>query len=100
VTMTTVWYGDIYPITPMWKIVGSIIIFLGPALVAIVSSITILIFMDVAEVQRKVNNILRTWIICPICWNDNPPSANYCTKCWSKVKSIEREEKKIDINLM
>ncbi len=101
VTMTTVWYGDIYPITPMWKILGSIIIFLWPALVAVVSSITILIFMDVAEVQRKVKNILKSWVICPTCWNDNSPNANYCGKCWTKIKDMEYwEEKKIDIELM
>lgn len=96
VTMATVWYGDIYPITPLWKIFGSLIIILGPLLIAIVSSITILIFMDLIEVQKKVKQILEIWEACHRCKHGNPKQSNYCCKCWSELYSelYEKEKKK------
>lgn len=85
VTMMTVWYGDIYPITPIGRSLAVIIMLLGPILVAILSSITILIFMDVAETQRKVKQILNLWKVCGRCFTENHDIANYCYKCGTKL---------------
>jgi len=85
VTMATVWYWDVYPITPFWKIIWSVLIILWPVLLAVLSSITILVFMDVAETQREKLN--RGWVkVCHRCKNRNPRQANYCMKCWENVE--------------
>lgn len=76
VTMTTVGYGDMAPITVYGKLFGTVLILLGPVLVAVMWSITILVFMDVAEAQKK-------WIekACTICKTHNPQHAHYCFEC-------------------
>lgn len=85
VTMATVWYGDTYPITLTWKILWACLIILWPILLAILWSITILVFMDVAENQRER---LHRWLInlCHKCKTRNPHQANYCIKCWEKLE--------------
>lgn len=84
VTMTTVWYWDMYPITILWKIIWSILIFLWPVLLAVLSSITIIVFMDVVEetrMNRERSHILK----CQRCNSKNPKKANYCMICWEKI---------------
>lgn len=76
VTMTTVWYGDMSPITVGGKLMGTFLILLWPVLVAVMGSITILVFMDVAEWQKS-NNIK----ICLNCKTHNPSEANFCNQC-------------------
>jgi len=76
VTMTTVWYGDMAPITLMWKSLWVILILLGPVLLAVISSITILVFMDVAESQK-----ITTTKICRVCKTRNNEHANFCLNC-------------------
>lgn len=98
VTMATVWYGDMYPITPLWKIFGSLIIILGPLLIAIVSSITILIFMDLIEVQKRVRHILDLWASCHRCKSQNSIDSNYCSKCWAEI--VKKWEKKKNNNTL
>jgi len=84
VTAATVWYWDMYPITVAWKIIWSTIILLWPALLAIIWSITILVFMDVAHTQEKA----KIWKvkICKHCGKENEIDAVYCIGCWKKFK--------------
>lgn len=76
VTMTTVWYGDMTPITVYWKLFWTLLILLWPVLVAVIGSITILVFMDVAEAQK--NGVEK---LCTICKTHNPSEANFCFEC-------------------
>lgn len=87
VTAATVWYGDIVPITTVWKIVWSIVILLWPVLLSVVWAITILVFTDVAHTQDK----LKRWKskICVYCEKDNAIDSNYCVNCWRKFKLIK-----------
>ncbi len=85
VTMTTVWYWDMYPITNLWRVIWSILIILWPVLLAVVSAVTILVFMDVVERwRRKKENIDKK--SCRRCWKKNKRKANYCYKCWEKFE--------------
>ncbi len=60
VTLTSVGYGDVYPVTPMGKLLGGVIAVLGLGLVALPTGILASGFAE--EVQRK-----RTNPTCPHC---------------------------------
>lgn len=93
VTMTTVWYWDIYPITVAWKIFWSIVILIWPMVIAMISSITVLVFFEVAE-NNKRTRLKELIKPCPRCFTkDNPIDSNYCRKCWKKmfVESIKKD---------
>ena len=64
-TLTTVGYGDIYPITVLGKILSAIIAILGIGLVAVPTGIISAGFMESiqAEEKEKLNNIKY----CPYC---------------------------------
>ncbi len=76
VTMTTVGYGDMIPITITGKFLWVVLILLGPVLLAVISSITILVFMDVAESQKITDTK-----ICQTCKTRNSEHANFCFNC-------------------
>jgi voltage-gated potassium channel len=61
VTLTTVGYGDIYPITPAGKILGAIISLLGISIFALPTGILVSGFIE--EIQRQQNSPK----ICPHC---------------------------------
>lgn len=85
VTMTTVWYWDTYPITAAWKVFWAIVILIWPMFIAMISSITVLVFFEVAEKNRKAK-VKEKMPPCPRCFtNDNPIDSNYCRKCWKKL---------------
>lgn len=94
VTMTTVWYGDMAPITLIWKSLWVILILLWPVLLAVISSITILVFMDVAESQK-----ITTTKICRTCNTRNNEHANFCLNCgeqhFTDVDHSQESESKI-----
>jgi len=62
VTLTTVGYGDIFPVTPLGKFVGGVIAFLGIGLFALPTGILAAGFAE--EVQKRRRRDAR---VCPHC---------------------------------
>lgn len=79
VTLTTVGYGDITPVTPLGKFISSVIMLLGYAIIAvptgIVSAELTQVKRDQAEGKKKQ---------CVTCRNWNDMDANYCKVCGEK----------------
>ena len=67
VTLTTVGYGDVYPITPLGKILGAIIALLGIGLFALPAGILASGFAD--ELQRARKEVSQR---CPHCNGELP----------------------------
>ena len=81
VTMTTVWYGDMVPSLTTSKILASFLMFLWPMLVTILSSITVIIFIDstrIIDLRWKEKN-------CQKCEIANENDAKFCKNCWRKL---------------
>lgn len=81
------------PVTFMGKLLGTILILLGPVLLAVISSITILVFMDVAESQKITDSK-----ICRTCKTRNNEHANFCFNCGEQhftdiISPIEQKSK-------
>ena len=55
-TLTTVGYGDIYPITPLGRVLGAIIAILGIGMVAVPTSILSAGFMELLERETSAQN--------------------------------------------
>lgn len=85
VTMGTVWYGDVYPMTSLWKLVGSVFILFGPIFVAIISSISIITFLDVMKFINEDKVEDATCKKCSLKWHEG--DAQYCRSCWEKLSS-------------
>lgn len=84
VTMATVWYWDVYPVTTLWKIVWSLIIIIWPMVIAMISSITVLVFFEVAQKNKMEKERYKE--ACPRCNSkENLYDANYCKVCWEKL---------------
>ncbi len=85
VTMSTVWYGDVYPTTVLGKIIWSVVILFGPIFLAIISSISIVTFLDV---MRLIHKESCADAICHKCktW-PHADDATYCRVCWEKLSS-------------
>jgi voltage-gated potassium channel len=62
-TLTTVGYGDIYPITPFGKLLGAMIALIGIGLFALPAGVLAAGFAEQLTQQRK-GKVIRT---CPHC---------------------------------
>ncbi len=86
VTLTTVGYGDISPITPMGQFLASLVMIMGYAIIAVPTGIV------TAEMMRPSTQ--SNTQVCSICLHDkHDDDALYCKKCGEKLhpekKSIE-----------
>ena len=81
VTMTTVWFWDVTPTTNMWRAFWSLLIFLWPLVIALATSVTIMVFQE-ANHKRKILDKSRKWKFCKRCKTKNFKEANYCFICW------------------
>lgn len=83
VTLTTVGYGDITPITYLGQFISMIIMLLGYAIIAVPTGIISAEFMRPKEPNRITGEA------CPGCGADiNDDDANYCKNCGT---NLERE---------
>jgi voltage-gated potassium channel len=83
VTLTTVGYGDISPITPLGQFIASFVMILGYGIIAVPTGIV------TAEIAKNVNK--REPIpennTCSSCnTTDNSKKANFCFNCGSSLK--------------
>lgn len=82
VTITTVGYGDVAPVTALGKIIASFIMILGYAIIAVPTGIMS------ASLVRKYRDIESDDRVCPGCGNKNHASdALFCKKCGAALKT-------------
>jgi len=80
VTITTVGYGDISPVTPLGKFVASIIMLMGYGIIAVPTGI---ITTEMALAARRKNHSPEA---CPNCSREgHDEDATYCKYCGSKL---------------
>lgn len=78
VTMTTLGYGDIAPVTVAGKFIASFTVLTGYAIIAVPTGI---VSAEMVRVQRQN----ETTAACPSCGSHGHlPDANYCRKCGEK----------------
>lgn len=76
VTITTVGYGDISPVTPLGKMVASLVMLLGYAIIAVPTGI---VTVELSKQFGKKTNLTES---CPGCGHDgHDPDARFCKFC-------------------
>lgn len=78
VTLTTVGYGDITPVTMVGKIISSMIMILGYTIIAVPTGIVSASMID--ETKKKGKNGR-----CPRCNQKTDLNANYCKHCGERL---------------
>lgn len=77
VTITTVGYGDISPITPLGKFISAMLMLCGYSIIAVPTGII------TSQMKQKLNKGKK---ICNRCGNiDNDDDARYCKECGEKI---------------
>lgn len=80
VTITTVGYGDVAPLTVIGKVLASFIMLTGFSIIAVPTGIVS------AELGRKLQQVSMDNRRCPDCgWTGHDPAANNCKHCGQKL---------------
>jgi voltage-gated potassium channel len=80
VTITTVGYGDITPQTSLGKMIASIIMLCGYAIIAVPTGI---VTVELTKQHHPVTN-------CTNCQQKNPDGSNFCNNCGTNLKEADR----------
>ncbi len=81
VTMTTVGYGDISPVTPLGKAVASVVMVLGYSIIAVPTGIVS------AEIARAVGSGATSTQGCPSCSREgHDTDASHCKYCGASLR--------------
>ena len=84
VTITTVGYGDMAPVTVLGKMMASVIMLTGFAIIAVPTGIV------THEIGREMRG--RHWRRCKECgWEENDQRARYCQQCGVPMTGINSE---------
>jgi len=79
VTTTTVGYGDVVPATDLGKIISSVMMILGYAIIAVPTGL-ITVEMSKYKDDGKKDNL------CDQCSHDNPFGSIFCNQCGNEMK--------------
>ena len=86
VTLTTVGYGDISPITPLGQLLASIVMILGYAVIAVPTGI---VTAEIIHPKLSVNTQ-----VCPNCfYNSHDDDAKFCKICGSEINETTNQNK-------
>jgi len=86
VTITTVGYGDISPVTPMGKFVASVVMLIGYAIIAVPTGI---LTHDLAMLARTKKELPES---CPNCSREgHDMDAEYCKYCGASLHLPEKK---------
>jgi len=87
VTMSTVWYWDMIPVSDAWKMIWSILVFIWPIIWSLIWAVTIMVFMESSEDDNIISKHTK-FKECNRCRTANPRIANFCMKCgeWFYIK--------------
>lgn len=77
ITITTVGYGDIVPVTLIGKFIASITMIIGYSIIAVPTGI----------VTVEMSKVSEQKLICSECGNKNTVNAKYCNNCGKELKS-------------
>lgn len=81
VTLTTVGYGDISPITPLGQLIASIVMVLGYGIIAVPTGI---VSAELAKTKEQANK--SSLKVCEQCGNsDHLEKARYCQQCGDEL---------------
>lgn len=82
VTITTVGFGDITPVTVAGKMMACVIMLTGFAIIAVPTGVV------TSEMNREMNSQPRTRRTCSTCgWARHDSQANYCQQCGDALPS-------------
>nr|ADI22391.1 Kef-type K+ transport systems, predicted NAD-binding component [uncultured Planctomycetales bacterium HF0500_02G17] len=82
VTMTTVGYGDVSPITPAGKMLASVVMIMGYGIIAVPTGIV------TAELTSRRNPKARR-VVCPECASDDHDAdARFCKNCGESLSPV------------
>lgn len=85
VTLTTVGFGDIHPITPLGQFIATIIMLLGYGIIAVPTGIV------TAEMAKE--NFRKNTQVCSNCGeDDHRDSAEFCHKCGYSLNKRQQEK--------
>ena len=80
VTLTTVGYGDVAPVTSFGQFIASVVMILGYGIIAVPTGIVTM------EVNKAANNIPTNTEVCPHCGDDyHLDGSIYCKTCGNKL---------------
>ena len=86
VTLTTVGYGDIAPVTPLGQFIAALIMILGYGIIAVPTGI---VGAEMAKTDRKIPTNTQ---VCPYCHEtDHMDGAKYCHRCGHLLNPDEEE---------
>ena len=78
VTLSTVGFGDIYPVTPVGKAVATVIILMGYGIIAVPTGIVTVELANEIAAHRRANRYAE----CPVCGlEDHDIDARFCKRC-------------------
>jgi voltage-gated potassium channel len=81
VTLTTVGYGDISPVTPLGQFIASFVMILGYGIIAVPTGI---VTAEIAKTPQKPSDLSKT--PCKECGTgDYPHNSNFCHKCGNPI---------------
>jgi voltage-gated potassium channel len=78
VTLTTVGYGDISPVTPLGQFIASVIMILGYGVIAVPTGI---VTAEMSNAQKAALNPDAPTKECSVCGRSNAVDANFCNNC-------------------